>query len=815
MCSGFIVPRWAHLAMSKCPVNRVLHGGDLRITPSSRILKMLGEIEFDEWQCIAELVDNAFDDFAEVVKSGIPWAGGFKVSVTLPSQRGKTKGAAEVVIQDTGRGMAYEELEQAVRAGWSNNDRFDKLGLFGMGFNVSTARLGRKTRVLTTRQGDPHWIGVEIDLDRIKDDFEAADIVEPKADPNEHGTRIEISRLHPDRADWLSRNGGNLRTTLARTYSYILEHQGFELWIAGQKVKPRKHCRWGEDRSVIYGSGSSSQRIPAYIEIEQRFDPADACAACGNWQATNKGKCEQCESERLTLRERRIHGWLGIQRHLDKREYGIDFLRNGRKILQWDKRLFEWSNPNDPQGVVDVEYPVEMAHQGGRIIGEIHLDHVPVTYQKNAFEYGDRSWRAAVDFLRGPGPLQPEKAKRAGYLENTSPLATLFKGYRRNDAGRRCLVPGDGVRPIHETTRRWADLFHRGDDEFQTDQRWWEAVEAHEAQGKKAKIDEAKGNSPMNPDEAAVLEALGVNLGGAERQVGEPPAATPAVSAGAQDTSIRKDRETTQDRLQRYRAASRSMPELSRDFGLPKIGYLQVEALLLEKGPLVDDLGTTTPVLVVQGSGGKATAYIDGTHDVFAKLGVEPADLLLVELATVLRVKSETGMTHSQLVSELRSTCLPDHSLKADVVAGQARELLADLRVRMASRIDMDVARAYQYLSPDELTATENEMIANGRVALTGKLGETSEFLMYAPPLFVVKLLEQWPDTFMDGNVFAGPYSSVTSMSARRLSLARVVGYLTDIATLVSFNNADPGPQQLLRTRLSIKLLTDEMASEI
>lgn len=782
----------------------------MRITPSSRILKMLGEIEFDEWQCVAELVDNAFDDFSEIVKSGVPWAGGFKVSVSLPSHGAKSNDA-KVVIQDTGRGMEYEELELAVRAGWSNNDRFDKLGLFGMGFNVSTARLGRRTRVLTTRAGDPRWIGVEIDLDKIKDDFEAEDISEPKADPNEHGTKIEISRLHPDRADWLTRNAPNLRSTLGRAYSYILDEKGYELWVGGQRVKPKRHCHWGDNRYVVFGSGASSERIPAYIKIDERFEPADACADCGNWQIPNKGKCEQCEGERLTLRERRIHGWLGIQRHLHKREYGIDFLRNGRKILQWDKRLFEWSNPNDPQGLVDIEYPVEMAHQGGRIVGEIHLDHVPVTYQKNAFEYGDRSWRAAIDYLRGPGPLQPEKAKRLGYLENPSPLAKLFKGYRRNDAGLRYLVPGDGTRPIHDTTRRWADLFHRGDAEYQTDQLWWDAVVAHDSQGRKAKLDIARNNSPVQPDEAAVLDALGITVGGSRPSPSESDEAA-SDSSTANDPAITK--ETTQERLARYRANSRAMPELSRDFGSPKVGFLQVETRLLHSTELADDQGLVTPVLVVQSAGGRATAFIDGSHAVFAKLGVEPVDLLLVELATVLRVKAETGLSHAQLIADLRERCLPDHALKTDVVASEARELLTDLRVRMAGRVEIDPARAYQYLSPDELTATENTMIANGQVTLTGRLGETSEFLMYVPPLFTVRLLESWPEAFMDGNVFVGPYSSVSSMSARRISLARVVGYLTDIATLVSFDNSDLSPQQLLRTRLSIKLLSDEIASE-
>ena len=56
------------------------------ITPSPRILRMLGEIEFDEWQCIAELIDNAFDDFTDLWQSGASWPGGYQVSVALPGR---------------------------------------------------------------------------------------------------------------------------------------------------------------------------------------------------------------------------------------------------------------------------------------------------------------------------------------------------------------------------------------------------------------------------------------------------------------------------------------------------------------------------------------------------------------------------------------------------------------------------------------------------------------------------------------------------------------------------------------------------------
>jgi hypothetical protein len=647
---------------------------------------------------------------------------------------------------------------------------------------------------------------VEIDLDRIDDDFEAEDIAAPKSDPNEHGTRIEISRLHPDRAGWLRANAATLRTTLGRTYSWILDNQPFELWVQGQRVRPRRHCRWGDDRYVVYGSGASAERIPAYIEIDQKFEPAEACGDCGNWQKPDKGLCDQCGGENLTARERRIYGWLGIQRHLDKREFGIDFLRNGRKILQWDKQLFNWQNPHDPLGAVDTEYPIELANQGGRIIGEIHLDHVPVTYQKDAFEYSDRSWRAAVDFLRGVGPLQPEKAKRAEYPENTSPLGRLFKGYRRNAAGARCLIPGDGTGPIHEETRRWAQRFHAGDPEYQSDRRWWEAVVYHDEQGKKSKLEKAQRGTATQPDEAAVLEALGAS----PIEPGVEPITH--VKPGL-DKSTAPAKETTQERLTRYVGDSTVVPDLTREFGLPRLGDLRVETRRLSTIRLRDDNDQPTPILLVQGPGGTATAFLDPTHEVFARLGVEAVELLLVEIAAVLKIRAESDHTLAQLIASLRATCMPDTALDVDIVSAQARELMADVRRLMAAKIDQDAGRAFQYLTPDELTATENEMIANGQVALTEELGKNGGFLLFAPPLFTVKLLEAWPEAFMDGHAFMAPYCSVSSPSARRLSLARVVGYLNDIATLMSFR-ADPGPLQLQRTRLSIKLLADELAAE-
>lgn len=780
------------------------------VTPSPRILRMLGEIEFDEWQCIAELVDNALDDFGEILESRQSWPGGYKVSVTLPSSAAGLSGA-EVVVRDTGRGMSREILEQAVKAGWSSNDRFDKLGLFGMGFNVATARLGRRTRVLTTREGDAEWIGVEIDLDTLGADFEAPDISEPKDDPSEHGTKIVVDRLHSDRAEWLQRNAENLRTTLGRVYGWLLDHQPYELWVQGVRVRPRRACRWGDDRFVIYGRGASSEKIPAYIEIDEKFEPADACELCGNWQNPGKDVCDECGSDRLRERERRLHGWLGVQRHLDKRDFGIDFLRNGRKILQYDKSLFTWKNPNDPTGAVDVEYPVELANQGGRLIGEIHLDYVPVHYDKTAFEYSDRSWRAAVDYLRGEAPLQPEKAKARGYTANRSPLARLFKGYRRNDAGSRYLIPGDGTRPLHEETRAWARKFWAGDPEFQTDEKWFAQVLIHEERQTEAKLDKATVGSATDADEDAVLKALGGSTPSTTTPSSNEPNST--VDAPPAEPPAQKS-ETVQERLQRYINGGTLITELSRDFGLPDLGNLKVEAKLLAE-EVRDADNQRTPVWLAQGAGGTATALIDSTHEAFSKLGLEYAELLLAEVSAALKVKSDTHQSHSQIAARLRAACLPDTAVDGGVIRAQATELLSDLRSRMAEMVNDDPQRALSCLDPDEKTQTETALIADGADgadSLTATLGGSGQFILHAPALYLVKLLESWPEAFMDGRVFTGAYSSLSSQSSKRLSLARVSGYLNDIATLLTFQS--PSTIQLRRTRLSVELLAREVAPE-
>ena len=130
---------------------------DFDLRPDPRILPMLGEINLDQWQALAELIDNAVDGFLTAAEGDHSR----QVIVSLPTSNVPN---AQVLVRDNGPGMSSEVLEKAVRAGWSGSTSPGTLGMFGMGFNIATARLGTVTTVWTATRGDGEWHGLRVDF---------------------------------------------------------------------------------------------------------------------------------------------------------------------------------------------------------------------------------------------------------------------------------------------------------------------------------------------------------------------------------------------------------------------------------------------------------------------------------------------------------------------------------------------------------------------------------------------------------------------------------------------------------------------------
>lgn len=760
----------------------------INVEPHPRLLSILGDIEFAPWQCIAELVDNAFDEFLrqkDLVDEPTVW-------VTLPS-RNSTPRDGEVWVKDNGPGMALDLLNNVLKAGWTSNDRYGSLGLFGVGFNIATARLGHVAVVRTARESDPAWTSVTIDLRAMAagGHFDLPVTTEPKTVPDEHGTEIVIRKLKPEHHNSLSRQQGKIKKILGDVYSYLLSNRDFRLIVDREKVKPRRPCLWDESRYVVRGG----ERIPAVLPIDVPLPERRACLDCGLWQdSSDVEACAECGSARLEAQERRIWGWVGIQRYLSPTDYGIDFIRNGRKILLRDDSLFRWADPDDPGARGEQEYPIEVP-RAGRIVGEVHVDHVRVNYQKNAFEYDTPDWKRVVRTLRGEGPLLPKRARALGYTQkNNSPLARLLAGYRRNDPGLNYLIPGDGKNALHERAKEWAELFRKGHAEYQTDEKWYQAARRHD-----------EPPAPPSVPRPAPDDILGTK-GLLPTPVTKAPPASPAPPPSPQV-------ETEDDRRERWRASGTRLPDLEGKFGLRGQGAaLEVTAWLVRGQQLrrADD-PERVPVYVAASRGSAVEVFIDAEHPIFADFAVDTRDLVVIELAEFLRVRNSiANRSLSAVFYDLKDQCLPDHKIAGPFLSTTATRLLSRVREGMQPVVAGNSSGYWSLLGPEDQMAAERRYALEGGYTSWDDLISNGEWIDYAQGISLVRLIGARPEAFLDGRVFRSAHQSLTDTVARKVSVERIVDLLGDVAELAD-RPARRSTEELQRGRLSCVILEQEL----
>ncbi len=173
--------------------------------------------------------------------------------------------------------MTLDQLERAVRAGWSGNNPLDNLGLFGMGFNIATARLGMVTEVYTTRAGDKEWTGLRIDLNELRRTrtYQTPRLNRPKSDSAAHGTEIKNSSTQ-DRSTNLfleERESQQDQTpACARICTAIASKDAaFSLQINSQNIQAKRPCHWNPDRSVLGGDGKPVHAVETFdVELPSR-----------------------------------------------------------------------------------------------------------------------------------------------------------------------------------------------------------------------------------------------------------------------------------------------------------------------------------------------------------------------------------------------------------------------------------------------------------------------------------------------------------------------------------------------------------------
>lgn len=762
---------------------------------------MLGEIDLQQWRCIAELVDNSIDGFLNAARAGNAIENP-EVVIAVPKTDSPS---ARITVRDNGPGMSADTLEQAVKAGWTGNSPLVNLGLFGMGFNIATARLGLVTEVWTSRAGDPVEVGVRIDFDELRTlrTFKVPRHTRTKVDHSAHGTEIVISKLKQEQRAWFARsaNATSVRKQLANAYSPLLSPQSgpavFRLELGGIRIQARRQCTWNGDRTVETPHGT----VHAVERFNVSLPPRRYCTVCMITLPEDAVGCPTGNAScNVVSIDRRVRGWVGIQRYLHDTDYGLDFVRNGRKIELANKDLFLWREGESSE----IEYPTDDQRKRGRFVGEIHIDHCRVSYTKNRFERDDPAWEEMVRVVRGEGPLQPLKAKGLGYGANSSPLFKLFQAFRRtspqgkNGLWSRILVVKDNDRALEMAGR-----FQENDPEYLDDEKWWQLVEEQDnavlgAPGPTAPSGPASVPPDIPPgfiDVAPPAPSGGEPAG--RPQTPEPPPVAPR----------------------------RPIFELTRKYVHPtyRVEYDVQGFVVASNDP---DLGSGHPwTLRLTDVATRTYAFlVDISHDLYRSATMTPLDALLTELSyrTVEFLRDTApDATFASILADFRREYCVDTRLDAGDIIVRAGNVLAQISQSVPANLGDGAGEGlYRELTESERAYIGRKMVARGVTAPREAIA-SGAFLAYAEPQTIRSFFSRHPELFLDGKFWEDAYATLdygapdVTEEARGLLRARYDGYLADAVWLAGQSPADlerNGRDALIRAALSLKLLLPDTA---
>jgi len=836
------------------------------LTPDPQVLVALTRTPLQPLDALCELIDNSLDSFHQAELLGEPIAAP-TVLVELPRSSEVERGSGRVLIRDNGPGLDKESAERSIRAGYTSNNPFDTLGLFGMGFNIATGKIGRITEFTTAQLGDEQAIRVRIDLDHLVksgDYLVPFDLVE-KPDQFKQGTQIEISSWWPDgdtNAGFILRLSKYslkmIRRELGRRYATVLRGKNVRVLVNGEPCPAYEHCVWSDSRFVErQGWG----KIPAVFRFDEVIGNQKRCTKCGAVLADAESSCPRCESSSIRTVEQRVKGWVGIQRYDDATEYGIDLVRNGRAIRVAEKSaFFEWV---DELRKSLKDYPIDQPY--GRIVGEVELNHVPVDFMKQDFQRSSPEWLAAMSFLRGDSSLQPNQP---GADSNRSPVFKLYQGYRRvRRPGYQDMYMGywsvesDAPKRIsRDDEKALAERFTNRDAGYYDDSEWWKLVEQAEQRPlppmavcpecdlQCLESDETcsrcgvilKPKVCIGPDCEAVLpvSALTCDSCGLTQ---EPIVVDPwrcGLCGTTNDPELPLCKACNKPRGTENPLAKDVLIANSHKDDDLSIVDCSVELVSGDRAavPSIDAYVSDARLINMQGDGLPAlvfrgesiSVFLDLEHPIFRSTGTSPENIIASEAAAYLYAANQSLAGAQKYVGQFSQADLEwrvllerwggrvedsPEAVKAEALAffDAMRERLPQLLGDVAEDIgnEFDDAERGEWIDRALARGLELDAIVG--------LQTSGEYLSHVGELTCVRLFSDYSDRFFDGGFWSrtfslpgGPIPSAKVEQAQRTIRDQYANCMTDAALFMTYT--EPHPLLTNRARSSVRYLSIGLA---
>ena len=812
----------------------------LDLTPDPKVLIALTRTRLRPIDALCELIDNAIDSFsiARLKGSAVEYP---TINVVLPGAADVRDGQGAVIVRDNGPGMLPETAEKALRAGYSGSQNpYDSLGLFGMGFNISTGKIGYRTRFVTAVAKATTALEAVVDLNDLKSrrSFTIDGTQIPKPENLEHGTLIEVSGWWPEgdpNVGFIKSLAGyskpKVRDEIGRIYATLLREQNLRIFINGEPVQPFEHCVWDDKRFV-------ERRGHGKIYARESFDEVVGqqlrCTECNSLIDESDKPCPACSSSSTRTIHERIRGWVGIQRFDDQTHFGIDLIRNGRAIRVFEQAAFFEFVDELRNRVKD--YPIDSPY--GRIVGEVHLDHVPVDFLKQDFQRSSPEWQNAISFLRGESSLQPTQP---GADENNSPLFWLYQGYRRvRNVGTRDLymgvnVDGKAKRIDREVEAEYWDRFKRKEPGYHDDGEWW--VKVLEADMPPTpEVTECPDCGAQNLAENETCMACGFVLLGkpcANQDCGEtipksaascpicgtsqiPEVSSPwrcEVCGTANDVELETCGECTKARG----TPNPASPDWLRQNSEPD-QELSIKGMTIDLGdgtfsqplrvevhlsqiPLQPIYGQDRIPVIALKSVERIEIFLDPKHVAFSRLGIRKEDVVSTEIAQYLidtygsRVggPKALGNSLSTMAWRVESSHYGDRLEEdPDDLGEEIATFLADIRETLPDVVGDRAESILREMNESEQRGLFDRLMEAGHDLADIDLKESNSWLPFVDNRTLVRIVREYPEPLFDGGVWGETYSSLDALEGVKQSAidglradirARYANCIEDIAS--------------------------------
>ena len=755
---------------------------ELNITGGARLMRHLGNNDLKGWQCVAELIDNSIDGLLVKKNSKERY-----IDVYVPSPSEITNNSHPFIIEDNGKGMNKDELENALTAGMSgNDDSGQSLGLFGLGFNSASAKLGDELVVRTSREDMDHDLIVRVNLIELqaitrKDKTTRVMAKEVSKTFETSGTEIKISHFLPRSKRLLNRP--NIQNAINKAYSAsFLEREKIKITINEKGIEPYRFCIWNKDKTVV--TKRDKEVIPVYHNLDN-VNIGEAIFSKTFNTYVDEETAKKLDADDLIKRKITINGWVGLQRFFDTREYGINVIRNGRIILIQEKdKFFNWYYPEEfseeyirehtqeCKGSYVAGYPVDNKILGGRIVGEVHADFIHPNFTKDGLENeSDLSWQRVVNYLSGDGPFQPELGEALGYEPNTSPLGMLFKGFRKaNPKGRRYLIGGDATGPLHPKARAMAQFFFEGKKEYQDDSKWDEMVDIAEIG---LDPDEIVDPTNLNPDDENNEDDDGLG------------------ETNGQDTGTNEDPFHNAKKIE------------EKEYDLKSyLNELPIKVSIYNYKPKSKK---NDPISLMPKSYSEFNAYINIKNDLFKDFTDEWEDLILLEVASIFHTKkgNDTKWQLSSIYYELKKKYQKDSMLNKEMLITESKYLIEEIQdylVESKKEVDLSIDNL---MDKDEIKLLKDNYLRSKNINLDKKglqkLVKDSSFLEYMEQKYIFKYISLLPENIFDGNFFNLPYSSLDDEQKAEY-LENYLGYMKDVEWFI-YKLSDMSPTMIAKNK--------------